>query len=168
MVFIFTWYGDHRGLHLLTHSFPTRRSSDLSWRRALRWQRPSPPHGNLLDRGRTARARMPGLRLGQHVVGLAAHGRGQFAISAHLLPIGMEPPDEDAEGDDRPKEAQREAAYRRDQDRGEQRRLARRLLVERPRQAIVGRVGRARLVVVIGDIIAPVWPGADADRTRVV
>src|SRR3546814_8698499 len=76
----------------------------------------------------------------------------------------MEPPDEDAEGDDRPKEAQREAAYRRDQDRGEQRRLARRLLVERPRKAIVGRVGRARLVVVIGDIIAPVRPRADADH----
>src|SRR3546814_3729126 len=27
--FFFYWYGDHRDLHLLTHSFPTRRSSDL-------------------------------------------------------------------------------------------------------------------------------------------
>src|SRR3546814_7922950 len=25
----FLWYGDHRDLHVLTHSFPTRRSSDL-------------------------------------------------------------------------------------------------------------------------------------------
>src|SRR3546814_9446134 len=28
-VFIFYGYGDHRDLHVLTHSFPTRRSSDL-------------------------------------------------------------------------------------------------------------------------------------------
>src|SRR3546814_18177868 len=28
-VFFFYLYGDHRDLHLLTHSFPTRRSSDL-------------------------------------------------------------------------------------------------------------------------------------------
>src|SRR3546814_5956400 len=28
-VFFFSWYGDHRDLHVLTHSFPTRRSSDL-------------------------------------------------------------------------------------------------------------------------------------------
>src|SRR3546814_19578343 len=27
--FFFYWYGDHRDLHVLTHSFPTRRSSDL-------------------------------------------------------------------------------------------------------------------------------------------
>src|SRR3546814_12052679 len=27
--FFFYFYGDHRVLHLLTHSFPTRRSSDL-------------------------------------------------------------------------------------------------------------------------------------------
>src|SRR3546814_137705 len=30
MFFFFYCYGDHRGLHVLTHSFPTRRSSDLS------------------------------------------------------------------------------------------------------------------------------------------
>src|SRR3546814_16853445 len=30
LVFFFLeWYGDHRDLHVLTHSFPTRRSSDL-------------------------------------------------------------------------------------------------------------------------------------------
>src|SRR3546814_15603264 len=27
--FFFLLYGDHRDLHVLTHSFPTRRSSDL-------------------------------------------------------------------------------------------------------------------------------------------
>src|SRR3546814_17080737 len=27
--FCVEWYGDHRDLHVLTHSFPTRRSSDL-------------------------------------------------------------------------------------------------------------------------------------------
>src|SRR3546814_6631241 len=29
LVFFFYRYGDHRDLHVLTHSFPTRRSSDL-------------------------------------------------------------------------------------------------------------------------------------------
>src|SRR3546814_6181170 len=29
LVFFFECYGDHRDLHVLTHSFPTRRSSDL-------------------------------------------------------------------------------------------------------------------------------------------
>src|SRR3546814_6167560 len=28
-IFFFERYGDHRDLHVLTHSFPTRRSSDL-------------------------------------------------------------------------------------------------------------------------------------------
>src|SRR3546814_8270819 len=28
--FVFSWYGHHRELHVLTHSFPTRRSSDLA------------------------------------------------------------------------------------------------------------------------------------------
>src|SRR3546814_1095736 len=27
--FFFSWYDEHRDLHVLTHSFPTRRSSDL-------------------------------------------------------------------------------------------------------------------------------------------
>src|SRR3546814_13495455 len=30
MFFCFSRYGDHRDLHVLTHSFPTRRSSDLT------------------------------------------------------------------------------------------------------------------------------------------
>src|SRR3546814_20401970 len=29
IIFFFLWYRDHRDLHVLTHSFPTRRSSDL-------------------------------------------------------------------------------------------------------------------------------------------
>src|SRR3546814_20061866 len=29
LCFFFSVYGDHRDLHVLTHSFPTRRSSDL-------------------------------------------------------------------------------------------------------------------------------------------
>src|SRR3546814_16940665 len=29
ILFFFELYGDHRDLHVLTHSFPTRRSSDL-------------------------------------------------------------------------------------------------------------------------------------------
>src|SRR3546814_19237308 len=34
VVFFFEGYGDHRDLHVLTHSFPTRRSSDLRLHRA--------------------------------------------------------------------------------------------------------------------------------------
>src|SRR3546814_5166559 len=30
MFFFFEWTGEHRDLHVLTHSFPTRRSSDLN------------------------------------------------------------------------------------------------------------------------------------------
>src|SRR3546814_6122644 len=33
VVFFFYGYGDHRDLHVLTHSFPSRRSSDLPRRR---------------------------------------------------------------------------------------------------------------------------------------
>src|SRR3546814_18092291 len=29
VVILLSWCGDHRELHLLTHSYPTRRSSDL-------------------------------------------------------------------------------------------------------------------------------------------
>src|SRR3546814_11969544 len=36
-MFFFLRYGDHRDLHVLTHSFPTRRSSDLtSWQTRAR------------------------------------------------------------------------------------------------------------------------------------
>src|SRR3546814_11011802 len=31
LFFFFSLYADHRDLHVLTHSFPTRRSSDLPW-----------------------------------------------------------------------------------------------------------------------------------------
>src|SRR3546814_12729767 len=34
-LFFFLWGGDHRDLHVLTHSFPTRRSADLRVRMEL-------------------------------------------------------------------------------------------------------------------------------------
>src|SRR3546814_12054438 len=34
MLFFVYLYGDHRDLHVLTHSFPTRRSSDLDFEQA--------------------------------------------------------------------------------------------------------------------------------------
>src|SRR3546814_12361898 len=40
MTFFFEWYGDHRDLHVLTHSFPTRRSSDLM---TMTWSRGAQP-----------------------------------------------------------------------------------------------------------------------------
>src|SRR3546814_8383503 len=46
MCVFFLVYGDHRGLHVWTHSFPTRRSSDLWTRRpSTRWPGPGPPCG---------------------------------------------------------------------------------------------------------------------------
>src|SRR3546814_4987168 len=42
LLFFFSVFGDHRALHVLTHSFPTRRSSDLAagrrWRHLLHRQ----------------------------------------------------------------------------------------------------------------------------------
>src|SRR3546814_15672436 len=38
LIFFFEEYGDHRDLHVLTHPFPTRRSSDLSGGAAQRNQ----------------------------------------------------------------------------------------------------------------------------------
>src|SRR3546814_20474206 len=49
----FKGYGDHRDLHVLTHSFPTRRSSDLSdqvYEEGLRHGRCF-RHGNLFYNG---------------------------------------------------------------------------------------------------------------------
>src|SRR3546814_5213198 len=37
LIFFFEWIGDHRELHRLTHSFPTRRSSDLSLQLQTGW-----------------------------------------------------------------------------------------------------------------------------------
>src|SRR3546814_12470107 len=39
LFFCFYGYGDHRDLHVLTHSFPTRRSSDLDQRDVLLGER---------------------------------------------------------------------------------------------------------------------------------
>src|SRR3546814_4869913 len=42
LFFVFVLHGDHRDLHVLTHSFPTRRSSDLSFRSLSRSPASSP------------------------------------------------------------------------------------------------------------------------------
>src|SRR3546814_18293581 len=62
--FFFYVYGDHRDLHLLTHSFPTRRSSDLVAQRMTVGDR----HGvrgalHPLDRGQLAVVQPDGARL---------------------------------------------------------------------------------------------------------
>src|SRR3546814_12980929 len=50
--------GDHRNLHVLTHSFPTRRSSDLcsprpaaTWRSTALWQVFNSPPANQRQKG---------------------------------------------------------------------------------------------------------------------
>src|SRR3546814_10380079 len=56
MLFFFELYGVHRDLHVLTHSFPTRRSSDLTTASCSGWPsgpgRPRPPPS-------AARGRLP-------------------------------------------------------------------------------------------------------------
>src|SRR3546814_16812587 len=54
VLFFFYCYGDHRYLHVLTHSFPTRRSSDLPFQLLAR--RPidtavAAPQDNMLKHG---------------------------------------------------------------------------------------------------------------------
>src|SRR3546814_21161611 len=51
VIFLFKRYGEHRNLHGLTHSVPTRRSSDLL------------PHGSVAEYRRdcTCRKPMPGM-----------------------------------------------------------------------------------------------------------
>src|SRR3546814_14516634 len=48
--FCFYGYGDHRDLHVLTHSFPTRRSADLAvyYQARLPWQAGLIPIGEYL------------------------------------------------------------------------------------------------------------------------
>src|SRR3546814_1727396 len=57
MYFFFQGYGDHRDLHVLTHSFPTRRSSDLDGRPALRRQLDGEQRPALRTLDQQARAR---------------------------------------------------------------------------------------------------------------
>src|SRR3546814_5403255 len=56
--FLFYEYGDHRYIHVLTHSFPTRRTSDLTTRSApcscMRVPPPTP-----CSRARPLRRRLP-------------------------------------------------------------------------------------------------------------
>src|SRR3546814_11559465 len=55
--FFFYVYGDHRTLHVLTHSFPTRRSSDLSgYQEMLQKERTVESSGRLENLSELARA----------------------------------------------------------------------------------------------------------------
>src|SRR3546814_9265972 len=53
LLFFFECYGDHRDLHVLTHSFPTRRSSDLA-----------PWHSGVAAKRASRSASMPAIRAG--------------------------------------------------------------------------------------------------------
>src|SRR6056297_3867908 len=70
--FFFKGYGDHRDLHVLTHSFPTRRSSDLSRPRRKSRPRFSPQSDTCAQR--TAR------RSEEHTSELQSHRRISYAV----------------------------------------------------------------------------------------
>src|SRR3546814_5712029 len=70
-------YGDHRALHLLTHSFPTRLSSDLR----VVDRTPAPPRHRAVM-GRAARP----LRE-RHVLGLHPRARGEDDVPEAGLPF---------------------------------------------------------------------------------
>src|SRR6056297_234368 len=72
LVFFFKGYGDHRDLHVLTHSFPTRRSSDLSRPRRKSRPRFSPQSDTCAQR--TAR------RSEEHTSELQSHRRISYAV----------------------------------------------------------------------------------------
>src|SRR3546814_7150284 len=97
-MFFFYWYGDHRDLHLLTHSFPTRRSSDLasSWPRCSCWppasplrpssssatRRPTSRRRSRTSRGRRSRTRAPlrSTRSEEHTSELQSLMRISYAV----------------------------------------------------------------------------------------
>src|SRR3546814_1072788 len=82
-VFFFYCYGDHRELHVLTHSFPTRRSSDLlssagmlaavcaRWARAL---------SSSSEDTRPACTRHPAMRSEEHTSELQSLMRISYAV----------------------------------------------------------------------------------------
>src|SRR6056297_1254254 len=72
LFFFFKGYGDHRDLHVLTHSFPTRRSSDLSRPRRKSRPRFSPQSDTCAQR--TAR------RSEEHTSELQSHRRISYAV----------------------------------------------------------------------------------------
>src|SRR3546814_17674391 len=95
--FFFECYGDHRDLHVLTHSFPTRRSSDLL--AALR--RRAEEHKFTLCVGRShgihAEPTTFGLKLAGHYAEFArnrarlAAARAEIATCAISGPVGTFP-----------------------------------------------------------------------------
>src|SRR3546814_13283302 len=103
-------YGYHRDLHVLIHSFPTRRSSDLDLRRDRWFKRHFPwiGHGKLEKLLRTGQVRVDGGRA-------KASTRLEAGQTVRVPPLG-EAPAEDAEPA-RPK------AVRADPDRSEERRV---------------------------------------------
>src|SRR3546814_12975160 len=99
--FFFECYGDHRDLHVLTHSFPTRRSSDLPARNACaslvdHWD---PRHeesagtyhargGRQSDAPTGARARASGGRIALvHAVYEGGRGDGAVCLAAEVIDL---------------------------------------------------------------------------------
>src|SRR3546814_7663930 len=84
VIFFFTGHGDHRDLHVLTHSFPTRRSSELvaAARIGARtfWARPIAAlcAGFLADRYTATRSL---------VFGFVLLGAGAAVLGTDLLPL---------------------------------------------------------------------------------
>src|SRR3546814_7465728 len=82
-MFFFEGYGDHRDLHVLTHSFPTRRSSDLLPREAGRGrQRPVAALPGRQDRQLAARRDRlgRGFRSEEHTSELQSLMRISYAV----------------------------------------------------------------------------------------
>src|SRR3546814_9247911 len=78
MFFFFYWYGDHRYLQVLTHSFPTRRSSDLEVAGGGRGLAAGAPHG-IGDGGETGFV-APGMQ--QHAQAGSRHPAAEGGAAA--------------------------------------------------------------------------------------
>src|SRR3546814_20882930 len=68
-------YVDHRDLHVLTHSFPTRRSSDLDITRTLRGD--LDPNTKVVDAG----------RLGAQLLSLVQDWLTRLGSNARITPV---------------------------------------------------------------------------------
>src|SRR3546814_6720638 len=72
LFFVFSVYGDHRDLHVLTHAFPPRRSSDLARPTVARpWHRLAPVRPLVERRFVTVRVQAERLRLLDRHIGVA-------------------------------------------------------------------------------------------------